>query len=390
MYILIEFQNSKPLRLARHYESLSNSINPTKSIKPQYNNTIVTFNSKKIRYPKIHESNFNFTFYSALLKRSVEYCQWVPPKNSHSMNSLFGISYRKKWVREPIELSDSDSDINNPIDKSYDTEKIVKPTFVGNISISKEIYAAALNRYYYKPSIKELEQYKSSSAYHEGFVYLDRGYFYKTYESDLNITKVYNRYRKGRSSSYSPSIFKNLQPFSSIAIQLGFNLISPVKFFEFSNIDNMFHNIQGDPLSSLFQDCQPGDVRIRFYVYNPKKSTFIGILKDGQLKPLPDGMNSIYPDFVPLRELLLCGKDLYQSYMIIIRVVMAITTFLIIIFKTTGENSLYRTKIFFAVGFIVLIIKSFFQNYGFLKPKICISALLLLLALPLRRFLNLN
>ena len=257
------------------------------SPKSQLSQKYVYFHTKRIKFKQIFDSNFDFVFSSASVRREVEYCQYYRKF----------MTFKTGWFPKPFNYPHVKPKYQNPTKFEFFSKKASKNQTYGELRISRSIYSRVPLKYfqYFDPQ-SQLSNFKSSIAHTHGFTYLDQGYFYKPYDG-RKITLTY--YTKAKFSFWEK--LKNILSIFRIFYDGGFSITYSKK--------------HGDPIEDLFSKCVPGDIRVRFYTFSPTKSTIVGRLNKSTIEPIEPKIGTVLSGHNSPRNVLLSTYDIKLNFL---------------------------------------------------------------------------
>lgn len=194
------------------------TIDPYSIILSNY--SFVYFVSNNVNYPILSDNEFGIQTNAAILKRSIDYCQWL----EEGFDSVDKVTrtrrYMKVWVKENIDSSEF------------------------------------MDLRYYNPSHKLtlLDRYTFADSILIGF-YIINSSIFKTNRNDFTPFELdYNR------STLLPNFNHSFQ------------YIGNGQFYYYYNAS--YHNLSLPHKKN--DDCTPGDIRVSFYQYSPEKISVAG------------------------------------------------------------------------------------------------------------------
>ena len=181
----------------------------------------VYFRSKEISLQPLNDQDFNMVIYAAYLQRVVEYCQWDDTNG-----------YTKGWYENEIDSSDFDPRYQNP-----QIQGVISKSTKGYLSCGLYIIDSSLLQINETdiliPSYEQLSHFTNSPMQYY-FRYIGNGYFYKEYMQ--GTSPILQRHMNGLVNNELPRY----------------------------------------ALADLFNDCNPGDIRVSFRVWSPKEISVLG------------------------------------------------------------------------------------------------------------------
>lgn len=220
IYQFTEFKYSSLITAVNKVSSNYIEIDPYSRI--LLNNSFVYMISNDIVYPALSDNEFNIQTHAAIIKRSVDYCQWLEEGFDSTDKITRTRRYMKVWVKEIINSSEfMDLRYNNPSYKfSFSDSYIYADSFpIGNYIIDSNIFKKNKNNL--TPFELDNNQSITLKNFNSSFKYIGNGQFYYYYNKSSN------------------------------------NLILPHK-----NND----------------DCTPGDIRVTILQYSPHTASIAGLL----------------------------------------------------------------------------------------------------------------
>lgn len=219
-YQFTEFKYSNLITAVNEVSSNYIKIDPYSRI--LLNNSFVYMITNGIVYPALSDNEFNIQTHAAIIKRSVDYCQWLEEGFDSTDKITRTRRYMKVWVKEIINSSEfMDLRYNNPSYKfSFSDSYIYADSFpIGNYIIDSNIFKKNKNNLV--PFELDNNQSITLKNFNSSFKYIGNGQFYYYYNKSSN------------------------------------NLIPPHK-----NND----------------DCTPGDIRVTILQYSPHTASIAGLL----------------------------------------------------------------------------------------------------------------
>ena len=288
-------EGSIGIKTSRQYPILKRVPQITKKTLSSHNHSFVYFNSHNISYPKLTNRYFNISIKSSVLHPFYKKCV-----SAYDDSGFISIGYN--------DASTTWKDIK-------DRESQYSSAEADGMTLTKELIKTARDSYQpYIPTTKELRAFEDSDAYEEGWRYLSEGWFYKP--KDYDIVKTYNYYLRRSPSGSSFNFYYVGNPL----ITLGIEAISLL----YKHLKNNQNNVNKVALQQLFQTAKVGDLRVRFYIFNPTEISTVAFKKArsltiGKYKQKPLG--NIVRGLVPYDEVL--RPPTYDSLLTFLRIIVS-------------------------------------------------------------------
>lgn len=292
------------------------------------NDSFVYFISNHTEYPLLTDNEFGVQAHAAILKRSIDYCQWLEEGFDSTDKITRTRRYMKVWVKEIINSSEfMDIRYHNPTFKFSFSDAMVhaESISIGPYTINANIYKKNKNNF--MPFVPDINQSTILPNFNTSFVYVGDGYFYSNYNKSQNIAPPYKK----------------------------------------------------------SEDCTPGDIRIRITQFSPQIVSVLGVYSIETNEINTKFVNnfeigSLESGNVTLNNLMISRFKKLQVFTMITRFLTFISiSFYIIEQSTTQIESI--VKFIFASFFVLIIRYLIWNDRRFIR--LCFSLIFVLFNLVL-------
>ncbi|OHT09922.1 hypothetical protein TRFO_04482 [Tritrichomonas foetus] len=303
-YLICEYQYSRLLKTACRISSNITNINQA-TYDPSFNDSFVYLKTDNAMYPLLTDFDFGVQAQTAILRRTVDYCQWLEEGFDSTDKTTRTRRYLKVWIKSPLDSTNfMDARYFNPPNLSYSEKEISKDIEIGLYNVNSRLFRGNKD---FSPFVPFKDHMEILPTFNQSFKYIGDGFFYFSF----NQTKQFESFDK----------------------------------------------------------CTPGDVRIRITLFMPQKLTVVGYLTNMTIDTKIVNnieMGGARNGFIGAEYLLSSQHQNKWKFAITARIIAILSSMILIVARSTSQKAKIWNFSMFAI--LVLFVRSLMWNNKFLNP----------------------